>query len=206
MSTTDPAVQAESARRIAYAGRRTQLLEDAEIVTRQLRHHGEIITPAGRDAATRLHAFLGEQLAPDAPRPEGMVADGLGGWIPGDHGPAAPLPAPVAPIRRPATATAYMLPTGTRMNPHRPESAEFYNVRQTGYVVRKLGTTRDSLRVLTSYGEADPAWAVGTRHQVYHDQTNRDLGVFEVIGAHVFKSGVTAGQVPDRTISHWVFK
>jgi hypothetical protein len=100
---------------------------------------------------------------------------------------------------------AALLPTGTKMNPARPDSAEYFDAGQTAIVVRNLDS--GTLRVFTTFGQVGNAWAIGTRHEVKHDQTGRYLGEFQVIGTVEFAGiRITQGEVPNRSLPHWVFK
>ena len=109
---------------------------------------------------------------------------------------------------------AALLPTGTFMNPSQPESAEYYDREQVAYIVKQIRESDGSLlppgplklRVLTSFGLLGEHWARGTTHFIEHDQTQRPLGQFEVIGIRDYKLGVRTGLVPDRKLPHWVFK
>jgi hypothetical protein len=91
------------------------------------------------------------------------------------------------------------------MNPSAPESAEYFDPELVAYVMRKPERTRPT-RVLTSFGDLGEDWAIGTTHVLYHDQTNAGLGTYTVVGIADFSTGRKTGEVPDRQLSHAVFK
>jgi hypothetical protein len=103
----------------------------------------------------------------------------------------------------------YVLPSGTKINPRRPETAEFYDARLVGFAMRKLNEARTyPTRLVTSHGTlgGPGSWKIGERYSLRHDQTNALLGDYEVVGTVVFATGEVEGDVPDRKISHCVFK
>ena len=95
-----------------------------------------------------------------------------------------------------------ILNTGSRINPARPDDAEYFDARLVAYVVRR----NDKLSVITSFGSLSDAWQVGTIHEVHADQSRRRLGYAEVVGIKDFATGAAAGAVPNSKLSHWVFK
>ncbi len=95
-----------------------------------------------------------------------------------------------------------ILPTGQRMNPSHPQDAEYFDPGQVAYIVRD----GEKIRVWTSFGDLGERWALGTNHIAKHDQTLRTLGFFTVIGKVVFATGEKIGVVPNRKLSHCVFK
>lgn len=97
-----------------------------------------------------------------------------------------------------------LLPTGERLNPRAPSDATYYEEGQTAYVVQRLGTS--AFVVLTSFGDLGPEWAIGTLHDIRHDQTLRLLGTYKVCGVVNFKDRSGEGNVPGRSLPHWVFK
>jgi hypothetical protein len=103
---------------------------------------------------------------------------------------------------------AALLPTGTRMNPSKPDDAEYFDPGQTAYVVRPAHqSATGGEKVFTSFGNCGESWKIGTIHEVEHDQTGRFQGAFQVIGIASFDGiRVTQGEVPDRKLPHWVFK
>jgi hypothetical protein len=97
-----------------------------------------------------------------------------------------------------------VLPTGKRLNPRNPQDAELYDPAQVAYVVFEI--KQGWMRVFTGLSGLDEAWALGCTHIVRHEQSDRRLGVFRVIGYHVFATGEMRGDVPDSTLSHWVLR
>jgi hypothetical protein len=95
-----------------------------------------------------------------------------------------------------------ILPTGAFMNPSRPEDAEYFDPGQVAYIVQD----GSKFRVWTSFGDLGEKWNIGTFHDAKHDQTFRRLGYFKVIGKAVFATGEKTGNVPNRKLSHCVFK
>jgi hypothetical protein len=100
--------------------------------------------------------------------------------------------------------SAALLPTGTKMNPASPDDATYFDQGQVAYIVRNTDT--GALRVFTSFGNLGDGWAPGTYHEIYHDQTSRFLGYFKVTGVTTFATGATEGEVPSKSLPHWVFK
>lgn len=86
-----------------------------------------------------------------------------------------------------------------------PKSAEYFDEGQVAYIMSKPERTRPT-RVLTSFGDLGPAWAIGTTHTLRHDQTWAKLGTYTVVGIATFRSGSKVGEVPNRALSHAVFK
>jgi len=115
-----------------------------------------------------------------------------------------------------------VLPTGTWMNPSKPETAEYYDAGQTAFVVREIGRMR--IRIITRSSRRElPGWHIGTVHTLKHDPGGEYLGEYEVIGirqftvdAHTCSPGCACkstpasylqiGEVPNRAHPHWVFK
>lgn len=97
-----------------------------------------------------------------------------------------------------------VLPTGERMNPRSPESAVYFDADQTAYIVRSLDAEKPS-RVITSFG-SPLGWNVGSVQSLRHDQTWASLGQVEVVGVIEYASGFSAGEVPNRSLAHSVFK
>lgn len=115
----------------------------------------------------------------------------------------------------PKWRAAALLPTGEKMNPCHPETAEYYDPQQVAYIVNVggslgFGVDKVSLRCLTSFGNLGKNWAIGTRHAIRHDQTCKMLAeAATVVGiSFLGRDGgrVNLGMVPDRKLSHWVFK
>lgn len=104
-------------------------------------------------------------------------------------------------------SSAALLPTGTKMNPVHPEDAQYYDQGQVAYVMKH---SSGALRLFTSFGQlgnyGPGNWSIGTYHEVHHDQTLRNAGVFQVIGQADFRTGTKTGEVPDKKLAHWVFK
>jgi hypothetical protein len=100
--------------------------------------------------------------------------------------------------------SAALLPTSTKMNPVCPIDAPYYDRGQFAYVMKHLAS--GALRLFTSFGDLGSDWAIGTVHEVHHDQTLRSAGEFQVIGKTDFGSHTATGQVPDKKLAHWVFK
>jgi len=102
----------------------------------------------------------------------------------------------------------YILPTGTKIDFANPEAAEYFDSDQIAYVMTRVDESRSKpSRVFTSFGEYDELWAVGSKHICKHDQTGRQLGIYEVTGVMVFKTGATLGVVPTKgKANHCVFK
>lgn len=97
-----------------------------------------------------------------------------------------------------------VLPTGGRMNPSKPETAVYFDADQTAYVVAPAGTDK-ATRVITSFG-APLGWTLGSIQTLRHDQTWASLGTVEVVAVIECKSGFSVGEVPNRSLSHSVFK
>jgi hypothetical protein len=98
--------------------------------------------------------------------------------------------------------SAALLPTGTRLNPSAPEDATYFDPDQLALVV--VNDETGAFRVLTTFGES--GWPIGETHEIHHDQTMRRLGRFRVVGRANFRTGEREGVVPNRKITHWVFK
>lgn len=99
----------------------------------------------------------------------------------------------------------YVLPTGEKMNPASPSSAIYYDAKQTAFVLFKLNDDRVfPTRVVTTFGDAS-LHRIGDVWHIRHDQTNAFLGTYQIVGIHEFGRSVK-GWVPDRKISHSVFK
>ncbi len=99
----------------------------------------------------------------------------------------------------------YILPTGERMNPTRPETATYYDKKQVAFILRPIDGKR-ATRVFTSYGGLGVEWAIGTEHLCRHDQTRAILGEFVVVGVADYRTNTRVGDVPDRKLAHSVFK
>jgi len=135
-------------------------------------------------------ALVAEYIAADDP--EQAKADFLA-----VNGPDAPEPG-----RWPGPAA--ILPTGARMNPRKPEAAEYFDREQVAYIVAPDGSDK-ATRVITSFG-SPLGWNVGTIHALRHDQTFASLGFVRVVGVIEYASGFEVGDVPNRSLSHSVFK
>lgn len=94
-----------------------------------------------------------------------------------------------------------LLPTGTNINLHAPETNDYFSPDLTYYVLRDGNKTR----IASSYGEPEAAWAIGTVHTAHHDQAGYLLGVFTVVGYRT-PDGELHGDVPTRKHSLAVFK
>lgn len=100
-----------------------------------------------------------------------------------------------------------VLPTGERMNPASPTGATYFDAGQVAYVMTRVDEPRSRpTRVLTSFGGLSANWAVGTVHDLRHDQTWGRLGSYRVVGVATFATGATEGEVPNRKLAHAVFK
>ena len=97
-----------------------------------------------------------------------------------------------------------LLPTRTYINPMQPESATYFDSGQVAYIMRKTG--EPSVMVATSFGDLGTAFAVGSVHEVHHDQTCRSRGRLMIIGVRNFATGESTGTVYDRKLTHHVFK
>jgi hypothetical protein len=98
------------------------------------------------------------------------------------------------------------LPTGETMNPLIPSGARYFDQRQMAYVLFKVNEARTRpTRIFTSFGRID-GWKIGTHIHLEHEQTQRYLGEYEIVGVHDFMSGEMAGDVPDIKLKHCVAK
>ena len=104
----------------------------------------------------------------------------------------------------------YILPTGTKINPAAPQTAEYYDEGQVAFVMRRLDEDRSRpTRCFTSFGGSvgeDSGWQIGSKHSCYHDQSGKFLGDYETVGTVVFKTMEKQGDVPSVKMSHCVFK
>lgn len=99
----------------------------------------------------------------------------------------------------------YVLPTGEKINPANPAGATYYDKDQTAFVLFKMDDDRVfPTRVVTTFG-GPGGHRIGDTWVIRHDQTNAYLGTYQVVGIHDFGVSVE-GWVPDRKISHAVFK
>jgi hypothetical protein len=102
--------------------------------------------------------------------------------------------------------SAALLPTGTRMDMLIPTAATYYDKDQVAYIVENIDDTKKK-RVLTSFGSLMESWAVGTVHDIHHDQDRYLLGTYRVVAIVNFTNGDSMGPVPyGRKLPHWVFK
>lgn len=98
------------------------------------------------------------------------------------------------------------LPTGESMNPRNPQSAVYFDTKQTAYILYKVNEARTRpTRVFTSIGLIE-GWKIGTQVHLKHDQTFAYLGEYKVVGIYDFASGESVGDVPDYKIKHCVAK
>jgi hypothetical protein len=98
-----------------------------------------------------------------------------------------------------------VLPTATSVNPRYPVNS-YIAGDETLYVMWKTSDTRTRpTRVLASSGPL-PGWKIDSEHDLYHDQTGAQMGRYRVVGVKDLKSGEQAGNVPDFSIKHAVFK
>lgn len=97
----------------------------------------------------------------------------------------------------------YLLPTGESMNPTSPEHHFCYDDNSSAVILR---TPKGRLIVATTYGNAIEDTNIGERVAVTSDQSRRDLGVHTVIGIRDFASGAVKGEVPNRKMTHKVYK
>jgi hypothetical protein len=99
-----------------------------------------------------------------------------------------------------------LLPTNTRMDMLVPTKATYYSDGQVAYVVEDIENPKKK-RVLTSFNGVMESWAVGTVHDIRHDQHHYRLGTYRVVAIVDFRNGDTMGPVPyGRQLPHWVFK
>ena len=99
-----------------------------------------------------------------------------------------------------------VLPVGQTLNPRYPHHSIYYDPKLVVYVMWKTsdGRTRPT-RVLTSAGPL-AGWTLGSEHELYHDQSGAQMGVYKVVGVKDFASGEQAGNIPNFKIKHAVFK
>ena len=99
-----------------------------------------------------------------------------------------------------------ILPTHESLNPATGEGEYGEPDKQVAYVMFRLdGPTRTRpTRVITSFG--DVGWQLGEQYRLYHDQTGKKLGEYEVVGINDGVNGFSVGDVPDRKVKHSVFK
>lgn len=98
-----------------------------------------------------------------------------------------------------------LLPTNTRMDMLVPTKATYYRNDLVAYIVEDIENPKKK-RVLTSSSLME-AWAVGTVHDIRHDQRGYRLGTFRVVAIVDFRNGDSMGPVPyGRQLPHWVFK
>ena len=101
--------------------------------------------------------------------------------------------------------SASLLPTGTNMDMLIPTAATYYRNDQVAYIVEDIDSPKKK-RVLTSFSVME-SWAVGTVHDIHHDQKLYRLGTYRVVAIVNFKNGDSMGPVPyGRKLPHWVFK
>lgn len=94
-----------------------------------------------------------------------------------------------------------LLPTGKRIDPRAPQKAEYYDKDQT-LVIWKLDDGK--LVGATSFGSGEE---LGHRAVIRHDQTLKTLSYnAEVVGTYTFATGEKKGEIPQKSIPHWVYK
>jgi hypothetical protein len=102
--------------------------------------------------------------------------------------------------------TTALLPTGTKMNPQTPETAEYYNERQCYRIAQ---SEKGTYRIFSSSGTIDEN-ELGAYIDAHHDQTGRYLGRFTVVGIVSTNeyTGIrfSEGDVPNRNIPFYVYK
>ena len=101
-----------------------------------------------------------------------------------------------------------LLPTGTKMNPRAPATAEYYDPGQSMIIIDihdGPGFTKPKYRCLTTFGEVWNGWEIDTIHSIRHDQTGKILAHTASVVGFVEK-GTVYGLVPNRPLPHWVFK
>ena len=100
-------------------------------------------------------------------------------------------------------STMYAGPTRTRMNPHLRHEAEFHEDGQTIHVVKRTDTDADRVLAFTTFG---PLMEVGEVAEFRHGWDGpRYPGFYRCIGT-VHEDGRREGEVPDRSLPHWVAK
>ena len=114
------------------------------------------------------------------------------------------------------------LPTLTRMNPSKPEKAQYYDSALVLYVLRRpchfipssqtqfqlnstLAPNLYNYRAFTSYGGLSEL-TLNSLHAFTHDQTMATLGNWEVCGIRHLNSPSAEGYIPTVGIPHWVCK
>lgn len=95
-----------------------------------------------------------------------------------------------------------LLPTGEKMNPSKPQDAYYYDERQVAVIVK---SEKGTYRVLTTFGSG-MNFVLGYKMSIRHDQTWNRLGVFTIVGAVSYETGEVIGDVPNKNLTHWVFK
>lgn len=110
-----------------------------------------------------------------------------------------------------------ILPSGKTINPTKPETGFYFDKQLVGYVIKKVTdpwarqANKNPYRIVTGWSQDGtvgdgPNWQIGAVNELDHDQTMRSLGSFEVVGQVSFLTGEKVGDVPNKTIPHWVFK
>jgi hypothetical protein len=95
-----------------------------------------------------------------------------------------------------------LLPTGTYMNPKNPEGATYYDKGQSMIICSREGASKPV--VLTTFGDGQ-GYSIGQRAIGFHDQSRGQILYGEVIGIRR-SDGTEEGNVPNRSLPHWVFK
>jgi hypothetical protein len=99
-----------------------------------------------------------------------------------------------------------LLPTGTKIDVQRPETATYYDPDQVAYVLRDVDNLR-RIVVATSFGSVESGWKLGSIQHARHDQRCSNIGTFVVIGIVDFQHPLhAAGEFAFGKRPHWVFK
>ncbi len=99
-----------------------------------------------------------------------------------------------------------LLPTGTTMNPLKPETSFYFEPNQS-YQIAKSET--GTYRIFSSYGlfDEDDLYKI---MPVHHDQTGRYLGDFTIVGIvstnQFTGERFSEGEIPNKKIPFWVYK
>lgn len=92
------------------------------------------------------------------------------------------------------------------INPTKPEEHWCYEAMDVLYLVQRTDHAGKVVgrAVLRSCGTLGVAWAPGTKHDVYNDQSGKHLGYWEVVG--VKSSDGEVGEIFNRKVNYYVFK
>jgi hypothetical protein len=97
-----------------------------------------------------------------------------------------------------------ILDSHTKINPAKPQDAEFYDAGQTAYILQRPSGRRI---VATTFGGRFDEMYVRSIHEFHHDQSRRSMGELLIIGVVSFSDpSDTEGEIPDQPLPHFVFK